>query len=72
MIYYIVEATRELTFHKEYTRLKDAEECINYYRQKFGDACANIFRITREKRVGTNQAKSLIDKRKRTKYDRRY
>ena len=64
MTYYIVRAKRELTFQKEFTRLKEANELIEGFRKKYGDSYANLFEIIREKRIGTNQAKSLFDKRK--------
>lgn len=64
MTYYIVRAKRELTFRKEFTRLKEANELIEGFRKKYGDSYANLFEIIREERTGTNQAKSLFDKRK--------
>lgn len=64
MTYYIVKAKRELTFQKEFTRLKEANELIEGFRKKYGDSYANLFEIIREERIGTNQAKSLFDKRK--------
>lgn len=64
MTYYIVRAKRELTFQKKFTRLKEANELIEGFRKKYGDSYANLFEIVREERIGTNQAKSLFDKRK--------
>ena len=64
MIYYIIQAKRELTFRKKCTRLKEANELIEGFRKKYGDSYANLFEIKREERIGTNQAKSLFDKRK--------
>lgn len=70
MTYYIVQAKREFPFRKEFTCLKDANDCIDYYRHRFGESCASIFEIIREERIGTNQAKNLNDKRRRTKEDK--
>lgn len=70
MTYYIVQAKREFTFRKEFTRLKDANDCIDYYRRTFGESCAGIFEIIRQEIIGTNQAKNLTDKRKRTKEEK--
>lgn len=70
MTYYIVQAKREFAFRKEFTHLKDANNCIDYYRRTFGESCADIFEIIREERIGTNQAKSITDRRRRTKNER--
>ena len=67
MTYYIVHAKREFTFYKEFTRLKDANDYIDYYKRKYGEACANIFEIIKEERIGTNKAKTLFDKRLKKK-----
>lgn len=64
MTYYIVRAKHELTFQKEFTRLKEADELVKGFQKKYGDSYANLFEIVREERIGTNQAKSLFDKRK--------
>ncbi len=63
MIYYIVQAKSHFNYRKEFTKLKDAEKDIDYFRQTFGESCANIFEIIKEERIGTNQAKTVFDKR---------